>query len=268
MRRVEVRTTVKKADLSKIFPEPDVTRQRMAREYPALMKCPRGHVLPHRLMWGRCNPLECVDHGEPGTTKSGHDKSLSESQPYRREMELLPRGLEKVARVPAGSPEEAILAEARAEEAVEVMRMIGIQAARQAIHPLPELPEAPSLKDLGPRDYVKQRLQDIAPLALERQVFDMLYNPTSRGREAAEELLDRAGYPRKPEQTPNFRGPVVFVQNVVNIPYEKQKVINGGSNHVEEAYRRTDWRGGHIEANDGGRAEDVRRSGEGGGSKG
>ena len=187
-------------------------------------RCPRGHLLPHRLVWGRCSPQDCCD---PETTARTRERQLGkdETKAYQDAVALTPRGLEGLAITQEGSPEEAARVMARQEEALAVLRAVGIMEARQAIHPMPDLPPPPDLRTVGPRAYVQQRLEDVAPLALERKIYLARFHPGLVGDQAAEELLDRSGHGRRQEGQPDLRGPVVFVNIGGALPYEAQAAI-------------------------------------------
>ena len=213
-----------KTDFSNLFPSPEAVLRQLQEAAPEHYRCPRGHLLPHRLVWGRCSPQDCCD---PETTARTRERQLGkdETKAYQDAVALTPRGLEGLAITQEGSPEEAARVMARQEEALAVLRAVGIMEARQAIHPMPDLPPPPDLRTVGPRAYVQQRLEDVAPLALERKIYLARFHPGLVGDQAAEELLDRSGHGRRQEGQPDLRGPVVFVNIGGALPYEAQAAI-------------------------------------------
>lgn len=219
-----------KKDLVGMFPSAEAVRAAFQREGPSWSYCPNWHALPHRTPFGRCTPLDCCDQGEPGTvlgasqTVAGYEgqKALVNVAPYQAEMDMLPRGMERLAlNRNVQDAASAARVQAQAEEAIQMMRLVGLKAVREAIHPMPDLPAPPDLKTLGPRAYVKQRLEDVSPLMIERQIFKAVYNPGAAGDDAAKELLDRAGY-RKSEGSQDFRGSVIIVNAGRETPYDAQ----------------------------------------------
>lgn len=230
-----------------MFPDPAEGLQVFRAQAPMFMRCPQDHLLPNRTVYGRCSPVDCAKWGEPGTVNYTMRNSLDEAagqraeeraakqlEPWRAEMDLMPRGMEQDAlKRQAGDPAEAERVMAQAAEALEMMRRIGTMAARAAIHPLPEVPPPPDLKKLGPKEYVKQRLQDVAPLALERKILAMRFDPGPKGDAAAEDILDRAGYGRKPEVKEHPRSPVQISLSVgQQLPYDlqgKPQVVDASS---------------------------------------
>ena len=260
----------RKIDLESMFPDPVAAARLMRAQGTRWSYCPGGHELPHRLAWGRCSPVDCVDAGAP---VAGGDQFMG-AHPgagRKREMDLLPQGQEKRAMKTAASPEEAEKTRAQTEEALSLMKLVGIRGAREALHPTPEIPARPDLKQVGGKEYVKQRLADIAPAMLERKIFTALYNPGAAGDSAAEELLDRAGFPRKADANARGSGPVMFVVGMVN-PYEQQKadrkqgmkastrILDGGGHHGWDA----DDEAGKLPGGHGhGSADAVRVDGDG-----
>jgi hypothetical protein len=222
----------RKTDYENLFPHPETVLRSMRAAAPAFMRCPKGHDLPSRYIWGRCSPVACLaEENTPGIrpTKVGHDNEAS-PYTYRPEMESKPRGLEAEVYAEGAGEEalEVVRARGQTEEALALMRVIGQKAARDALFPMPELPEAPSLAQLGPEEYVKQRLKHLAPLMLEAKIFEAVYGSSPEKRMlASEELLDRSGMaPRKNEGQPDYRGPVIILNGPTTVnPYEQQKTL-------------------------------------------
>ena len=217
-----------KLDVEACFPSPESALRVMRAYAPQFMRCPTGHALPHREIWGRCTPLDCCDYGQPGTQA----KPNAAPGPYQHEQDILPQGLEgEATKRDVPDVAEAAATQAQAEEALSLMRHLGIRRAREFLHPLPELPVPPVLREVGPRAYVRQRLDDIAPYALEKRIHDLLYHPGERGVAAARELLNRAGYGEQVQASPEFRGPVRVTVNVgAKLPYDFQmeaKAVEG-----------------------------------------
>ena len=156
--------------------------------------CPGGHPLPHVLPSGaRCSPLDCADQ------------------------EAI-----QALRGPAENPTT------HAEVAVAVLaELTSMKQAWDALHPLPQLAE-PEVRPIHP-DYVKKRLKQVESIALERRIRRVIHDPGLEGEAAAAELLDRAGYTRKPEADINFNGPVLVVGHPIGeLPWDqgiKQKTI-------------------------------------------
>jgi len=250
-----------KVNFEPAFPDPEDELPLMRASAPRFYRCPTGHSLPHRTITGRCTPLDCCDQGEKKKRKKGATLG-----PYEHEQALLPKGLEGKALSKKRAARDVAHAEvirAQAEEALQMQRLAGIQMARQGLHPLPDLPEPPSLKELGAKAYVRQRLDDIAPYALEKRIFDMVYHPGERGVVAAKELLSRAGFGENQAQTPDFRGPVrVSVVVGTKLPFDEQVTINEQKEVVgERLLRRGD--GGRQDA-----AAIARGAGEQGSARG
>lgn len=221
-----------KIDLESLFPHPESVARSMRAAAPQFMRCPEGHDLPHRSVWGRCSPLVCLAESDtPGVrlARENTNDSRSPIVPYRAEMDSLPRGMEGEAyERDVADPMEATRSTAQAEEALALMRTVGQKAARDALFPMPELPAAPSLSEVGPAQYIKQRLEQIAPLVLEMKIFESIYGTSAEKRmAAAEELLDRSGMaPRKNDGGGDMRGPVIILAGTqVANPYEAQKTL-------------------------------------------
>ena len=150
------------------------------------MKCPNGHALPHRGEGGRCSPLDCaVDANAPKAP------DLQELTVYAEQTNLI-------------------------REAQERTR------ALDEAFPIGTIPAAPDLKKMGPKEYMRQRLESIAPLALERRIRKMVIDPDGGGDTAASELLDRAGFTRNPDGAIDFGGPVLILRQRFVNPYLKQ----------------------------------------------
>lgn len=91
-------------------------------------------------------------------------------------------------------------------------------AKRSALHPLPEIPAPPELAELGPRAYVRKRLEDLTPYLLEARIYRLRYGEDHERAKVEEELLDRAGFTRKPDGLEAGNRQVIVVNNIVN-PY-------------------------------------------------
>lgn len=215
----------KKIDIHELLPSPREIRKAFVHRAAHFMHCPKGHELPYRMPYGRCSPLHCCE-GEIGTEEGQRrdtDFRQGVAAAFRKDMEILPRGFEAKAVTTAPfTAEEAEQKEAHAEEALRLMRLLGISNARQALHPLPELPPPPDLKELGPDAYIKKRLADVAPFALEREIFEMRYDPTEKGRESAQKILARAGFGEKKDSGASFSGPVIMLSMPGATPYDAQ----------------------------------------------
>jgi hypothetical protein len=197
---------------------------------PQFYRCPGGHDLPHRTPWGRCSALDCCD--DSATRKASRRVgALAQSgeptvQPAQHEAYMMPRGLEAlVFEREIESPLQAANVQARAEEANVMARATGRKAARDALAPPPEVPVPPSMAD-GAKGYVRQRLDDLAPLALHELEFMMRYGGAQQRLDAASEILDRAGHSRRPQAQPDMRGPVLIVNQLQVAPWDVQ--VKGG----------------------------------------
>lgn len=191
----------KKTNFENLFPRGREVHMRVAASAPDFMKCPGGHVLPTRPRGTfRCTPVDC----------GGGTNVLLAKLPLAMDQET-------------ASTAEAARVRAQNEESVELMERVGQRAAREALFPTPALPTPPDAKVLGPEEYVRQRLRDLAPLALAHQEFELLYGTPGVRREVASEILDRAGYTRKPDPHVDTRGPVVILNQVNVTPYDQQK---------------------------------------------
>lgn len=157
--------------------------------------CPRGHKLPHRMEDGRCTPWFCL------TEQNVAERVVNEMV-------------------------DSVLASSEVSEEIHGMR--AAMRAWQEVHPLPMLPSADNVMlNLDPRAYIKKRLEQIAPLALERRIRTVLHDPTTKGDRAAEELLDRAGFTRKPPPDQGQRQPVVIVNMKAGDPLPWLSPTNG-----------------------------------------
>lgn len=163
--------------------------------------CPVGHPLPRRSKKGRCTPLECCE----GTN------SL-----WKKVRTEVNEGLKK--------------ATAYAEETAVLVEQEDRMAAWNKAHPLPPMPVAAAVsKKLSVREYMKQRLEEVAPYMLERRIRMAALMPDSRGEKAAMELLDRAGFTRRPEAEVRYEGPVLIMNmQRENLPWEAQKTMKPG----------------------------------------
>ncbi len=201
---------------------------------PQFFRCPRGHDLPHRKPWGRCTPAECSDTAEivasasryktkSDGTLSSYTKELAVGQ---REMDILPLGLERLA-FQLNQPQSALEAAAdqdRADEAQILARAIARRAARDVLAPPPETPAPPTMEQ-GAQGYVRQRLQDLAPAALHELEFRLKFGGLQMRKDAAVEILDRAGHNKNPVGSMDFRGPVLIVNNLNVAPWDQQRSL-------------------------------------------
>lgn len=157
--------------------------------------CPRGHQLPHRMKEGRCTPWFCLT-----------------------EQNIAKRVVNEVI--------DSILPSDETSEEIHQMR--AAMRAWQEAHPLPQVPTADNdLLTTDPRAYMRKRLEQIAPVALERRIRTVLMDPTGKGDKAAEELLDRAGFTRKPPPDQGQRQPVVIVNMKAGDPLPWLQPTNG-----------------------------------------
>lgn len=152
-------------------------------------KCPRGHKLPHRVKGkGRCAPFDCCEArgGAHAVVRDADKADHAEALAY-------------------------------AEETMELTEMKDRMRAWNEAHPVPELP--PPAKTSSIREYMEKRLEQVAPLALERRIRKAVLDPGHAGEQAARELLNRGGYSERPELKANYQGPVL----IVNISAEQMK---------------------------------------------
>lgn len=221
----------KKINYSSLIPDPEDTLNVLRAGAPHFYRCPGGHSLPHRMLYGRCTPVMCMDAGEPGTgaKRHNHHESEGDGTPYRAEMDAMPRGMEyEVLNRDVHDEGEAERIKAQSKEALGIMRAIGVNAAQNSVHPMPELPDAPAMKAGGERDYVDKRLDQAIPLATEILLFDMKYGPRDVRRRIAEQMLGMRGFSPKSDALPDFRGPVIVVNNVP-APYDAQRTLKHAS---------------------------------------
>jgi hypothetical protein len=215
----------RKIEYSNLIPNPEDILKVLRAGAPHFYRCPGGHALPHRMIYGRCTPLLCLDAGEPGTVKHTNRESEGDGAPYRAEMDAMPRGMEhEVLDRDVHDEGNAIRVAAQSKEALGIMRSIGVNAAQNSVHPMPELPDAPALKSGGERDYVDKRLDQAAPLAAEILLFDLKFGPRDVRRALAEKILGMRGFSPKSDALPDFRGPVVVVNNI-QAPYDAQRTL-------------------------------------------
>jgi hypothetical protein len=141
-------------------------------------------------------------------------------------MDAMPRGTEHqvLERGDIHDEGDAERVKAQSKEALGIMRSIGVNAAQSAVHPMPDLPNAPPVKAGGERDYVDKRLDQAAPLAAEILLFDLKYGPRDVRRSLAEKLLGMRGFSPRSDALPDFRGPVVVVNNI-HAPYDAQRTL-------------------------------------------
>lgn len=166
----------------------------LATALPSL-RCPNGHTLPHRMHKLRCSVLDCCAEGEDLKSKA--------------------EGLLEASRT------TSLLDEASAQ----------LQALDEA-WPVPEVPRVTSVQaKLPAKEFMRQRLENVAPAMLERRIRVAALDPGAAGKEAQQELLDRAGYTRNPEPSLEFNGPVlIMAPRELGLKYLQEreaKVIQG-----------------------------------------
>lgn len=199
----------------------------------AFFTCPKGHKLPHRTKRGRCAPFDCVEakDGAHGVVRQEEKKNHAEALAY-------------------------------AESTAKLIEMRDGMRAWNEAHPLPEVPQPPKTNSIG--EYMKKRLEQIAPLALERRVRIAMLDPGHQGEVAARELLNRSGYTERPEFQQTFNGPVFIVGDAKTIalqsPYAAQGKLSN-TTHAEvidgEVKRDAEGTDGREVRNVGGVAADV-----------
>lgn len=215
---------IKKTNFETLFPDPAEVLGALHIAAAFALQCPSGHPLPRRQTWGRCTPNDCCGDGDyvvdPNMDLGGMDE----------EMAIKPIGLEEqVLRVDAENAADAERLQAQAKEASALMRTIGINAAREALHPMPVIPPAPDLLKLGPQEWLRQRVEQVAPYAFEKTVMEMMYGSAVTSREAAETILDRSRMLPKGKDGIQAQVTPVIVMNVIGgnqqLPYEQQRSL-------------------------------------------
>ena len=203
---------------------------------PHLYRCPNGHRLPNRKPWGRCSPAGCCDDGDvvrryPG----GATRGTREVGPADREIDLVPLRFEQeaVEKVPEG-PQQALAVSEQAAESLQWLRATARKAARDALVPPPPLPASPPPRPgaQGARQWVEQRLAELAPHAVRELEMGLLFGGLTQRQEAAKEVLDRAGHSKNRPPSQIFNGPVLIV-NQGATPWDKQREIEVQAERVK-----------------------------------
>jgi hypothetical protein len=194
---------------------------RMQTHSPRFMRCPNGHGLPHRSGPMRCSPIDCHDFGQGRERKQDSNEN---ARPYKAEMAMLPLSTEGRAITAAAERDmaEVVKYEAQSKEAVAIMAKIGRKAAWDAAHAMPDPAGLPAIDSkLQPKEWVAERLKQIAPYALELKIRSLIFDGNLA---AAEDLLDRAGFTRRPDISPQAQSPVIFVTlgKDAKSPYDAQ----------------------------------------------
>lgn len=167
----------------------------MAAALEAFFTCPKGHKLPHRRgRKGRCSPFDCCQaKGHAwAVVRAAEKQQLAETSAYSEET-------------------------MRLREARDRMR------AWNEAHALPQLPPPP--KRMGTvQQYLKERMDQVAPLMLEMKIRKAMLDPSEGGLRQADDLLDRQGTTRNPGQTAATGGPVLILNfnPQEHSPYEAQ----------------------------------------------
>lgn len=99
-----------------------------------------------------------------------------------------------------------------ADREVQLLQEFAVRReAWDAVHALPPVPEAPLLTSTSSvAEYMRKRLQQLAPVMLERRIRTAILDPGAKGDEAAREVLNRAGFTERPEGRVEFNGPVLI----------------------------------------------------------
>lgn len=162
----------------------------------AFFSCPSGHKLPHRTKKGRCAPFDCVDAkgGAHAVVRTHERQNHSEALAF-------------------------------AEETAKLVEMKDRMAAWNAVHPLPEVLAPPKTNSV--REYMEKRLEQSAPLALERRIRIALLDPGHQGEAAARELLNRSGFSERPETRAEFSGPVFIVGSAEQVRLMSPYAVQG-----------------------------------------
>jgi len=176
-----------------------VAQPRDSDPMSSFFTCPKGHKLPHRVVGkGRCAPFDCCE---------------------------AKGGAWQVVRVEEKKNHADALA--FAEETSKIVEMRDRMRAWNEAHPLPTVPAAPKTKSIA--EYMRRRLEQAAPLALERRIRTALLDPGHQGEVAARELLNRSGYTERPEAHYEFNGPVLIVGDAAKIAAESPYAVQGQS---------------------------------------
>jgi len=205
----------KPTDFSNLFPAPGAVLEALQGVAPQLFKCPNGHGLPHEVAWGRCSPVMCVDRAEL--------RPPPEDSPSYAEDTVRPLG---VKRRKVADPVEAEAINAQAEEAAELIRRQAKRAAQEALMPPPPFPVMPSKPD---RAAVELYLNELAVYGAWKRAFDLRFGTQADSKDAAQEFMDRAGYPRKKEAAASLRAPIIINLGGGKLPWQ-----NGGRTHEAE----------------------------------
>lgn len=163
-------------------------------------KCPANHNLPHRVKGkGRCSPFDCCEakDGAHGVVRTHNKEAKAESLEY-------------------------------AEATIELAGMKNTMQAWNEAHPVPELPPPPKTSSV--REYMEKRMEQVAPLALERRIRKLVLDPGHQGEVAAREMLNRGGYGERPEVRQTFQGPVL----IVNVTADQMKAQSPYSSQGKE----------------------------------
>ncbi len=175
--------------------------------------CPAGHKLPRRVGGLRCSPLDCVGEGESST-------------------------LAKPVQTPA-----EVKREVEDEFAQELAAAQARRAQLNAVHPVPA-PVPPPTDARTPAEYLRRRLEQVMPTALEHTVQTLMTSTGARADRAASELMDRGGLSRNPEGNMEFNGPVLIVGSPVGLrlPWNQQQTVleSGEAITVQEVMERSE----------------------------
>lgn len=162
-------------------------------------ECPAGHALPHRVKGkGRCAPFDCclAKGGAWGVVRTEDKANHAEALAY-------------------------------AEETAELLERRDRMRAWNDAHALPSLPAPPKSETMAA--YIEKRLEQAAPIALERRIRRMMLDPGHEGEAAARELLNRGGFTERPEMKLSFNGPVLIVGSAAEIAARSPYAVQGKS---------------------------------------
>jgi hypothetical protein len=230
-------------DFANLFPDGEEVTKAMRELAQGLTQCPNGHPLPHRTVWGRCNPLMCTDNGEPGTFPTsgvyGNREKVVAATPFKDEIDAYPRGMEEEAieaTVQRGDVGQSEKVQAQMQEAGVIMRATGINAARSAVMYVPPVPRADPVSLGGEKAWAEKRLDALLPLAFSQFEYDLQFGSNEVKRSTAKLIAGMKGFHDKGEVTSNQHQPVVIVQMGGRTPYDQQATIvaEGKADHVRQ----------------------------------
>ena len=136
--------------------------------------------------------------------------------------------------------------EKREKWKAEVFKRLEMNVALEDQYTGATYPEPPSLDKSSPgsrTDYIKDRLNAGALVALERRLkrLSMTIPGSKEAQQLESDILDRAGFTRKPQTNLVSTGPVLFINgsetaNALRGVYEKQRaLVEGGDSVLTQA---------------------------------